>query len=159
MGLSPSKKTNVLFLAKIAPCARVIARTARGEIEFFFGQFKMASKFLRFDLAYLLNEYFTVIKPPAAKTKNLKDVQGKLQKKPTLCGPVSGHKRRKHVFLTSEGLQSAEINTKSSFSIQQTVVKPTTALTLFLLELQRKRRLSLWVQFPASGPSFRPRTK
>ena len=63
--------------------ACVIARIARGEIEFLFGQFKMASKFFSFDLAYLLNEYFTVIKPPAAKTKNLKDAQGKLQKKPT----------------------------------------------------------------------------
>ena len=57
---------------------RVIARIARGEIEVLFGQFKMASKFFSFDLAYLLNGYFTVIKPPAAKSKNLKDVQGKL---------------------------------------------------------------------------------
>ena len=45
----------------------------------------------------------------------------------TVCGPVSGHKRRKHVFLTSEGLQSAEINTKSSLSIQETGVKLTPA--------------------------------
>ena len=46
----------------------------------------------------------------------------------TVCGPISGHKRRKHVFLTSEGLQSAEINlTKSSFSIQETGVKLTAA--------------------------------
>ena len=44
--------------------ARVIARIARGEIEFLFGQFKMASKFFSFDLAYLLNGYFTVVKPP-----------------------------------------------------------------------------------------------
>ena len=43
----------------------------------------MASNFFRFDLAYLLAGYFTGIKPPAAKAKNLKDVQGKLQKKPT----------------------------------------------------------------------------
>ena len=63
--------------------ARVTATIARGEIEFLFGQFKMASKFFSFDLAYLLNGYFTVIKPPVAKTKHLKDVQGKLQKKPT----------------------------------------------------------------------------
>ena len=61
--------------------ARVIAWIARGKIEFLFGQFKMASKVFSFGLAYLLNGYFTVIKPPAAKTKNLKDVQGKLQKK------------------------------------------------------------------------------
>ena len=40
----------------------------------------------------------------------------------TVWGPVSGHKRRKHVFRTSEGLQSAEINTESSFSIQETGV-------------------------------------
>ena len=76
MGLSLSKKTNVLFLAKIAP----YARDARGEIEFLFGQFKMASNFFRFDLAYLLTGCFNGTKPPAAKTKNLKDVQGKLQK-------------------------------------------------------------------------------
>ena len=73
MGLSLSKKTNVLFLAKIAPYARerarVIARIARGEIEFLFGQFKMASKFFSFDLAYLLNGYFTVIKPPQRNLK------------------------------------------------------------------------------------------
>ena len=35
----------------------------------------------------------------------------------TVCGPVSGHKRRKLVFRTSEGLQSAEINTKSIASV------------------------------------------
>ena len=63
--------------------ACVITRIGRGEIEFLFGQFKMASKFFSFYLAYLLNGYFTVIQPPAAKTKNLKDVQGKLQEKPT----------------------------------------------------------------------------
>ena len=45
----------------------------------------------------------------------------------TVRSPVSGHKRRKHVFLTLEGLQSAEINTKSSFSIQETGVKLTAA--------------------------------
>ena len=45
----------------------------------------------------------------------------------TVCDPVSGHKRRKHVFLTLEGVQSAEINTKSSFSIQETGVKLTAA--------------------------------
>ena len=45
----------------------------------------------------------------------------------TVCGPVSGHKRRKHVFRTSEGLQSAEINTKSRFSIQETGFKLTAA--------------------------------
>ena len=39
----------------------------------------------------------------------------------TVWGPVSGHKRRKHVFRTSEGLQSAEINTESNFSIQKQV--------------------------------------
>ena len=69
MGLSLSKKTNVLFLAKIAPYARVIARIARGEIEYLFGQFKMASKFFSFDLAYLLNGYFPVVKPPQRKLK------------------------------------------------------------------------------------------
>ena len=53
--------------------ASVTARIARGEIEFLFGQFKMASIFFRFDLDYLLTGYFTGIKPPAAKTKNLKD--------------------------------------------------------------------------------------
>ena len=63
--------------------ARVIARIARGEIEFLFGRFKMASKVFSFDLAYLLNEYFTVINSSTVKTKNLKDAQGKLQKKPT----------------------------------------------------------------------------
>ena len=63
--------------------ARVIARIARGEIEFLFGQFKMASKFFSFDLAYLFNGYFTVINSSTVKTKNLKDAQGKLQKKPT----------------------------------------------------------------------------
>ena len=63
--------------------ARVIARIARGEIEFLFGQFKMATKFSSFDLGYFLTGYFTGIKPPAAKTKNVKDVQGKLQKTPT----------------------------------------------------------------------------
>ena len=63
--------------------ARVIARIARGEIEFLFGQFKMASKFFSFDLAYLLNGYFTVIDSSTVKTENLKDAQGKLQKKPT----------------------------------------------------------------------------
>ena len=41
----------------------------------------------------------------------------------TVWGPVSCHKRRKHVFRTSEGLQSAEINTDSSFSIQEKGVK------------------------------------
>ena len=35
--------------------------------------------------------------------------------------------RRKHAFRTSEGLQSAEINTDSSFSIQETGVKLTAA--------------------------------
>ena len=40
----------------------------------------------------------------------------------TVGGPVSGHKRRKHVFRTSEGLQSAEINPEISFSIQETGV-------------------------------------
>ena len=60
--------------------ARVIAGIARGEIEFLFGQFKMAFNFFNFDLAYLLTGYFTGIKPLAAKTKNLKDVQWKLQK-------------------------------------------------------------------------------
>ena len=60
--------------------ARVIARIARGEIEFLFGQFKMASKFFSFDLAYLLNGYFTVINSSTVRTKNLKDTQGKLQK-------------------------------------------------------------------------------
>ena len=45
----------------------------------------------------------------------------------TVWGPVSGHKRRKHVFRTSEGLQSAEINTDSSFSIQETGVNLTAA--------------------------------
>ena len=45
----------------------------------------------------------------------------------TVWGPVSGHKRRKHVFRTSEGLQSAEINTESSFSIQETGVNLTAA--------------------------------
>ena len=79
-----------------------------------------------------------------------------MENRVTVCGPVSGHKRRKHVFRTSEGLQSAEINTKSSFSIEETGVKLTAA---YLLELQRKWRLSLWVQFLASGLSFRPRTK
>ena len=46
MGLSPSKKTNVLFLAKIAPYARdARARRSREEkLKFLFGQFKMASK-------------------------------------------------------------------------------------------------------------------
>ena len=63
--------------------ARVIARIARGEIEFLFGQFKMASKFFSFDLAYLLNGYFAVINSSRVKTKHLKDAQGKLQKKPT----------------------------------------------------------------------------
>ena len=43
----------------------------------------------------------------------------------TVCGPVSGHKRRKHVFRTRESLQSAVSNTKSSFSIQKTDVKLT----------------------------------
>ena len=61
--------------------ARVIARIGRGEIEFLFSQFKMASKFFSFDLAYLLNGYFTVINSSTVKTKNLKDAQGKLQKK------------------------------------------------------------------------------
>ena len=51
---------------------RVIARIARGEIEFLFGQFKMVCNFFRFDLAHLLTGYFTGIKPPAAKTKKLK---------------------------------------------------------------------------------------
>ena len=60
--------------------ARVIARIARGEIEFLFGRFKMASKFFSFDLAYLLNGYFAVINSSTVKTKNLKDAQGKLQK-------------------------------------------------------------------------------
>ena len=59
--------------------ARVIARIAREEIEVLFGQFNMASKFFRSDLAYLLTGYFTGINPPAAKTKNL----GELQKRPT----------------------------------------------------------------------------
>ena len=45
----------------------------------------------------------------------------------TVCGPVSGHKRPKHVFRTSEGLQSAEITANSSFSIQETGVKLTAA--------------------------------
>ena len=45
----------------------------------------------------------------------------------TVLGPVSSHKRGKHVFRTSEGLQSAEINTKSSFSIQEIGVKLTAA--------------------------------
>ena len=63
--------------------ASVIARIARGEIEFLFGQFKMASKFFSFELAYLLNGYFTVINSSTVKTKTLKDTQGKLQKKPT----------------------------------------------------------------------------
>ena len=45
----------------------------------------------------------------------------------TVCGPVSGHKRRKQVFRTSESLQSAEINTENSFSIQETDVKLTAA--------------------------------
>ena len=65
--------------------ARIIARIARGEIEFLIGQFKMASKFFSFDLAYLLNGYFTVINSSTVKPKNLKDAQGggKLQKKPT----------------------------------------------------------------------------
>ena len=52
--------------------ARVIARIALGEIEFLFGQFKMASNFFNFDLAYLLNGYFTLIKPPQRKIKTLK---------------------------------------------------------------------------------------
>ena len=63
--------------------ARVIARITRGETEFLFGQFKMASKFFSFDLAYLLNGYFTVINFSTVKTKNLKEAQGKLPKKPT----------------------------------------------------------------------------
>ena len=54
-------------------------------------------------------------------TKNSPTIDG------TVWGPVSGHKRRKHVFRTSEGLQSAEINTESSFSIQETGVKLTAA--------------------------------
>ena len=45
----------------------------------------------------------------------------------TVSGPVSDHKRRKHVFHTSEGFQSAEINTDSSFSIQETGVNLTAA--------------------------------
>ena len=43
----------------------------------------------------------------------------------TVSGPVSGHKRRKNVLRSLEGLQSAEINTESSFSIQETGVKLT----------------------------------
>ena len=65
MGLSPSKKTNVLFLAKIAPYAlrarACNSKIARGEMEFLFGQFKMASNFFSFDLAYLLIGYFSGI--------------------------------------------------------------------------------------------------
>ena len=45
----------------------------------------------------------------------------------TVWVPVSGHKRRKHVFHTSEGLQSAEFNTESNFSIQKIGVKLTAA--------------------------------
>ena len=45
----------------------------------------------------------------------------------TVWGPVSGHKRRKHAFRTSEGRQSAEINTDSNFSIKETGVKLTAA--------------------------------
>ena len=45
----------------------------------------------------------------------------------TVYGPVSGHKRRKHVFRTSEGLQSAEINTESSFISQEIGVNLTAA--------------------------------
>ena len=46
-------------------------------------------------------------------------------------GPVSGHKRRKRVFRTSASLQSAEIKTKSSFSIQRNKCKDDICLTLF----------------------------
>ena len=53
--------------------------------------------------------------------------------KGTVSGPVSGHKRRKHVFRTSEALQSAEINTESSFSIQEKGVKLTAAEHVFSL--------------------------
>lgn len=67
----------------------------------------------------------------------------------TVCGPVSGHKSRKHVFRTSEGLQSAEINTKSSFIIQETGVKLTAAPHSFYLSYN-KNGGSL------SGSNFRP---
>ena len=73
--------------------ARVIARIARGEIEFLFGQFKMASKFFSFDLAYLLNGYFTVRNSSTLKTNNLKDAQGKLQKKLTHHIQSDSHKK------------------------------------------------------------------
>lgn len=67
----------------------------------------------------------------------------------TVCGPLSGHKSRKHVFHTSEGLQSAEINTKSSFIIQETGVKLTAPPHSFYLSYN-KNGGSL------SGSNFRP---
>ena len=67
----------------------------------------------------------------------------------TVCGPVSGHKRRKHVFRTSEGLQSAEINTKSSFGIQETGVKLTCAEHYFYLSYNENGG-------SLGGPNFRP---
>ena len=60
-----------VFLAKIASYARVIARTAQGEIEFLFGQFKMTSNFFRVDLVYLFTGYFTGIKIPGSEDKKL----------------------------------------------------------------------------------------
>ena len=73
----------------------------------------------------------------------------------TLCtvwGPVSGHKRRKHVFRTSEGLQSAEINTKSSFSIQEAGVKLTAASQFFYFV---GPIVGQWGQFPVTNEEAR----
>ena len=75
-------------------------------------------------------------------------------KNTTVWGPVSGHKRRKHVFRTSEALQSAEINTESSFSIQEAGVKLTAAEHIFSLSYIENYGSLYGSCFRPVGPTF-----
>ena len=80
-------------------------------------------------------------------------------------GLVSGHKRRKHVFRTSEVLQSAEINTESSFSIHETGVKLTAAEHFLSSSYNEIAALFVgpisdqWAQFPDTNEEARLSTQ
>ena len=135
--------------------ARVIARIARGEIEFLFGQFKMASKVYSFDLAYLLNGYFTVINSSTVKTKNLKDAQGKLQKKPTHQTRAPNIENKVYIKPTNIGLllyYQSHVDIRYKRGLLKTMLdrayRLSSCWTYFSEECDRLKALFSWLKYP-----------